>query len=99
MKQRVNLKKIGSRIKQLRLPQTQTEFAQLIGCDQGYVSQVERGSTKPSLWFLNHLVQITRCSLDWIIYGKGKKSVRRNVKTNRQRRPPRSGRSRRGRRR
>jgi transcriptional regulator with XRE-family HTH domain len=68
-------KEIGRRIKDLRGRARQKDWAGRIGCDQGYISQVENGVTKPSLAFLRGVGSITNASIDWILTGKGPKSL------------------------
>jgi transcriptional regulator with XRE-family HTH domain len=67
-------KEIGQRIKELRGRDRQKDWAERIGCDQGYISQVENGVTKPSLAFLKGVAAITSASIDWILTGRGSKS-------------------------
>ncbi len=62
---------IGRRIRELRGKQRQKDWATKIGCDQGYISQVENGVTKPSLAFIKGVVSITGASIDWILTGRG----------------------------
>jgi transcriptional regulator with XRE-family HTH domain len=65
---------IGRRIRELRGRDRQKDWAVRLGCDQGYISQVENGVTKPSLAFLKGVSSITNSSIDWILTGKGDKS-------------------------
>ena len=64
---------IGRRIRELRGNDRQKDWASRIGCDQGYISQVENGVTKPSLAFLKGVASMTNASIDWILTGKGEK--------------------------
>jgi len=64
---------IGRRIRDLRGKARQKDWAVKIGCDQGYISQVENGVTKPSLAFLKGVVSITGASIDWMLTGRGPK--------------------------
>lgn len=66
---------IGARIKELRGKDRQKDWATRIGCDQGYISQVENGVTKPSLSFLKGVAGITNASIDWILTGRGQKKA------------------------
>jgi len=68
-------KEIGQRIKELRGRDRQKDWAGRIGCDQGYISQVENGVTKPSLAFLKGVAAITNASIDWILTGRGSRSI------------------------
>ena len=62
-------KEIGRRIRELRGRERQKDWAAKIGCDQGYISQVENGVTKPSLAFLKAVSHMTGSSIDWILTG------------------------------
>jgi transcriptional regulator with XRE-family HTH domain len=62
---------IGRRIRELRGNSRQKDWATKIGCDQGYISQVENGVTKPSLAFLKGVASITNASIDWVLTGNG----------------------------
>ena len=64
-------REIGQRIKELRGGSRQRDWAEKIGCDQGYISQVENGVTKPSLAFLKGVASITKANIDWILTGRG----------------------------
>jgi len=64
---------IGKRIRELRGNERQKNWAAKIGCDQGYISQVENGVTKPSLAFLKGVASMTNASIDWILTGRGDK--------------------------
>ncbi|MHB8173952.1 MAG: helix-turn-helix domain-containing protein [Nitrospirota bacterium] len=64
---------IGKRIRELRGNDRQKDWATKIGCDQGYISQVENGVTKPSLAFLKSVSGMTNSSIDWILTGRGDK--------------------------
>ncbi len=64
---------IGKRIRELRGNDRQKDWASRIGCDQGYISQVENGVTKPSLAFLKSVSSMTNASIDWILTGRGDK--------------------------
>ncbi|HLB24957.1 MAG TPA: helix-turn-helix transcriptional regulator, partial [Nitrospirota bacterium] len=64
---------IGKRIRELRGGSRQKDWATRIGCDQGYISQVENGVTKPSLSFLKGIASITNASIDWVLTGRGDK--------------------------
>jgi transcriptional regulator with XRE-family HTH domain len=62
-------KEIGRRIRELRGRERQKDWAAKIGCDQGYISQVENGVTKPSLAFLKAVSHMTGSSIDWVLTG------------------------------
>jgi len=69
----LNYQEIGARIRGLRGGARQKDWAVKLGCDQGYVSQVENGVTKPSLAFLSGVASITGASIDWMLTGQGPK--------------------------
>ncbi len=66
---------IGRRIKALRGDARQKDWAIKLGCDQGYISQVENGVTKPSLAFLKGVSTLTNSSIDWILTGRGERKI------------------------
>lgn len=63
----MDFKEIGRRLRQVRGKIKQKEWAETIGCQQAYVSQVENGITKPSLDYLVKASQITGVSIDEIL--------------------------------
>ncbi len=70
-----DFKEIGARIRMLRGRERQKDWAKKIGCDQGYISQVENGVTKPSLAFLGAVSAMCSASIDWILTGRGRKNI------------------------
>jgi transcriptional regulator with XRE-family HTH domain len=70
-----DFKEIGARIRMLRGRERQKDWAKKIGCDQGYISQVENGVTKPSLSFLGAVSAMCSASIDWMLTGKGRKNI------------------------
>jgi signal transduction histidine kinase len=72
MKKNLNFKAVGVRIKEARTNagQSQKQIASLVDCDQGYVSQVEKGITKPSLAFLAAFSKLSGQSIDYLLLGK-----------------------------
>jgi len=70
-----DFKEIGARIRMLRGRERQKDWAKKIGCDQGYISQVENGVTKPSLSFLGAVSSMCSASIDWMLTGKGRKNI------------------------
>ncbi|RMF83434.1 MAG: XRE family transcriptional regulator [Nitrospinota bacterium] len=60
---------VGKRIRGLRGEKRQIDWVKQLGCSQGYLSQVERGITKPSLEFLVTLSRLTGVDIDWILLG------------------------------
>lgn len=73
MAERYDYKEVGARIRLLRGKSRQKDWATKIGCDQGYISQVENGVTKPSLAFLGSVSSMTSASIDWVLSGRGSK--------------------------
>lgn len=71
MSENYDYKEVGARIRLLRGKSRQKDWASKIGCDQGYISQVENGVTKPSLAFLGSVSGMTSASIDWILSGRG----------------------------
>jgi len=71
MKNILDFKAIGARIKEARTDagQSQKQFADMIECDQAYVSQIETGVTKPSLAFLAALSKFSGQSIDYFLFG------------------------------
>ena len=72
MKKSLDFKAIGARIKEARTKsgQSQKELASLVECDQGYISQIEKGITKPSLAFLVAFSKYSGQSIDHLLFGK-----------------------------
>ena len=69
-KARVDLKSIGSRIRQLRGEVLQEEVATFLGISQGQLSKIERGRLGPSADTLIRLVSRFGKSADWILTGR-----------------------------
>lgn len=67
----INYKLIGERIKikrkEARL--TQEQLAERLSVTVGYVSQIERGSTKPNLEMLSEICVILNCTLPYLTDG------------------------------
>ena len=63
-------KAIGQRIRQLRGNLSQEDFARELGTVRGYIGDIERGRTKPSLELLYSLAVKYGVSIDWIVTGK-----------------------------
>jgi len=72
MKSTLDFKAIGARIKEARTNagQSQKQLADLLKCEQAYVSQIETGITKPSLAFLAALSKFSGQSIDYFLFGK-----------------------------
>jgi transcriptional regulator with XRE-family HTH domain len=65
----VDLAAIGARIKKLRGPILQQEFAAHLDISQGHLSKIERGKISPSLELLVLLSARFHKSIDWILLG------------------------------
>lgn len=64
---------ISERFKQLRgeLGKSQTEFGAGIGVSRSVINNIERGVTKPSDVFLNHICVIYNVNREWLETGEG----------------------------
>jgi phage repressor protein C with HTH and peptisase S24 domain len=67
---------IGNRIRSVRGPNAQKEFAKILGFSSSYLSEVESGKTKSSLELLIRISEITNCSLHWLLTGEGTMHLR-----------------------
>jgi transcriptional regulator with XRE-family HTH domain len=67
---RVDLKAVGSRIRQLRGTAFQEELAVYLGISQGQLSKIERGRLGPSAEILVRLAERFGRSTDWILTGR-----------------------------
>lgn len=67
----VDYQLIGKRIKQARKAKglTQEQLAELLDVSVGYVSQIERGITKPNLEMLSAVCDQLSCALDALLTG------------------------------
>ena len=65
----IDYKIIGMRIKTKRRENalTQERFADLLGVTVGYISQVERGITKPNLEMLAKMSEILECDISYFV--------------------------------
>ena len=79
MAERYDYKEVGARIRMLRGKNRQKDWANKIGCDQGYISQVENGVTKPSLAFLGAVSSMTSACRDWVLSGRGSRLLSTNA--------------------
>lgn len=61
----MNYEIMGLNIKRQRRYQrlTQKEMAKKLECSEGYLSKVERGVEKPSMAFLEKVINITGCDI------------------------------------
>ncbi len=66
---KLDLKAIGSRIRELRGDLPQEELAAFLGISQGQLSKIERGSVSPTLQTLLGVSAKFGKSLDWIVTG------------------------------
>ena len=63
----VDLGAVGRRIRELRRPASQEEFARLLGISQAQLSKYELGQSAPPLGVLRALARISGKSLDWLL--------------------------------
>lgn len=70
----IDYKLIGKRIQQSRkrMNMTQQELAELLDVSVGYISQIERGITKPKLTTIDDICNHISCNLNYIITGINK---------------------------
>lgn len=68
----IDYKLIGKRIQKSRKKAniTQEELAELLDVSAGYISQIERGITKPRLTTIDNICNLIHCDLNYIITGK-----------------------------
>lgn len=66
----VNYKIIGNRIQLLRKSRchTQEQMAEALNVTPGYISQIERGITRPNLDMLGNISQYLECDMGDIVY-------------------------------
>lgn len=69
----IDYKRMGERLRELRVKQelSQSKLAEMVGCSDGYVSQIERGTVKPSLEFLVNISSLYRVTVDYLLVGSG----------------------------
>lgn len=67
----VDYKQIGRRIQEERKKTkiTQETLAEMLDVSLGYVSQIERGITKPNLTTIDNICNYIGCDLSYIITG------------------------------
>lgn len=67
----IDYKLIGKRIQKSRKKRniTQQELAELMDVSVGYISQIERGITKPNLIMIDNICSCIECDLAYIING------------------------------
>jgi transcriptional regulator with XRE-family HTH domain len=68
---KIDLVAIGARIKKLRGPTLQEDFAAYLRVSQGHLSKIERGKIGPSLEMLIVLSDKFGKSVDWLLRGDG----------------------------
>ena len=66
----VDLKAVGLRIRQLRGPTSQEEFAKELGISQAQLSKYELAQSAPPLGVLVTLGESRGTSVDWLLTGK-----------------------------
>lgn len=70
IKQGINKRDVGSRIREIRGERTQNDFALVMEATQSYISDLERGKCLPSVSFLARLKEASGRSYSWILTGK-----------------------------
>jgi transcriptional regulator with XRE-family HTH domain len=69
-KERIDLRAIGRRIRELRgFEMTQADFARRIGVSQGYLSALESGRKEPGAAVLLAIRKEFGKSVDWLLTG------------------------------
>lgn len=73
MKGTLDYGRIGKRLKELREEHgyTQAQLAEAFSCSDGYVSQIERAISAPSLEFLLRASMLYRVPVDYLLIGSG----------------------------
>jgi transcriptional regulator with XRE-family HTH domain len=66
----VDLRALGSRLRELRAQTTQEEFAIFLGISQAQLSKYELGQSAPPLGVLIKVAEKYGKSTDWILTGK-----------------------------
>lgn len=61
---------LGERVKRVRGDRTQRDFAEFLGFSKGYVSDIERGRSFPSIPFLVSLGVKCGTDLTWLLLGE-----------------------------
>ena len=69
----LDLLAIGERIRTLRGPRTQAEFAEQLGSSRMSVVRYEAGSRTPDAEFLCNLCELTGADAVWLLTGKGER--------------------------
>ena len=69
MNVQIDYERIGKRLKLLREQQrlTQSQLAEIVGCTDGYVSQIERAAVKPSIEFLVKVSVLYKTTIDYLV--------------------------------
>ena len=67
---KLDLKAIGSKIRDLRRDVRQEDFAIQLGISQGHLSKVERGQLAPTLEIVLRLAVRFSKTLDWLVRGE-----------------------------
>jgi DNA-binding XRE family transcriptional regulator len=70
LRRKLDLKAIGSRIRELRGDLPQEELAAILRISQGQLSKIERGSVAPTLQALLGISDKFGKTLDWIVTGR-----------------------------
>jgi len=65
----IDYKALGSKIKQVRGPATQADFAKQFGITRAEVSKIERGEVRPTAELLYNICLKHHLSLEWMLSG------------------------------
>ena len=69
MLQKINYRKLGARIKELRMSAglTQDNLAEMVGCNTSHISNIENSHTKASLNVLRTIANSLDTSIDFLL--------------------------------
>ena len=65
----IDYKALGAKIRQVRGPATQTDFAKQFGIARGEVSKIERGEGRPTAELLYNICLKHHLSIEWMLSG------------------------------
>jgi len=68
---RFNLVQIGERIKQVRGDRSGSAFGKIVGVSSNMISNYENGLAWPKAQTLARIIELSRKSADWLLYGQG----------------------------
>ena len=65
----IDYKALGAKIRQVRGPATQADFAKQFGIARGEVSKIERGEGRPTAELLYNICLKHHLSIEWMLSG------------------------------